>query len=176
MEPENPRRMVQELRTQAYLDFGKEFLRSGRYAQALAAFEEGIQNDPESIRALMGKSLALTRVGRYGEALAVTEDMLRLSPNSPHAYNARGVCFQAMGLLEEARAAFEQSIHYGPRVHGNLYNFACYWASAGDAERCREYLSRALELEPALNVLAATDVDLKRYRDEPWFQRLVEFK
>lgn len=176
MEGTNPQDRLKELRTQAYLDFGKEFLRSGRYKQALTAFDEAVKVDPELVRARMGRSLALTRLGRYGEALAAANEILEFDPNSPHAYNAQGVCYQAMGLNEEARAAFEKSIRCGPDIHGNLYNFACFWASLRNAEQCREYLARALKLEPKLNVLAATDVDLKHYRSEPWFQELVEFK
>jgi Flp pilus assembly protein TadD len=120
--------------------------------------------------------LALTRLGRYGEALAVADEILQLRPHSPHAYTAQGVCYQAMGLAREAEAAFEKSIRYGPDIPGNLYNFACFWASTGDAARCREHLERALQLEPKLNVLAATDVDFKHYRHEAWFQELVAFK
>ena len=176
MEGITPQDRLKELRTQAYLDFGKEFLRSGRYKQALTAFDEAVKVDPELVRARMGRSLALTRLGRYGEALAAANEILEFDPNSPHAYNAQGVCYQAMGLNEEARASFEKSIRYGPDVHGNLYNFACFWATLRNAEQCREYLARALKLEPKLNVLAATDVDLKHYRNEPWFQELVEFK
>jgi tetratricopeptide (TPR) repeat protein len=171
-----PQDKLKELRTQAYLDFGKEFLRSGRYKQALTAFDEAVKVDPELIRARMGRSLALTRLGRYGEALAAAEEILELEPNSPHAYNAQGVCYQAMGLAEEAKAAFEKSIRFGPDIPGNLYNVACFWASLRDADKCREYLTRTLDLEPKMNVLAATDVDLKHFRDQPWFQKLVAFK
>jgi superkiller protein 3 len=176
VEGTTPQERLRELRTKAYLDFGKEFLRSGRYKQALAAFEEAVKVDPHLVRARMGKSLALTRLGRYGEALAAANEILDLDPASPHAYNAQGVCYQAMGLAKEAEAAFEKSISNGPDIAGNLYNFACFWASLGDGERCREYLGRALKSEPKLNVLAATDVDLKHYRTETWFQELVAFK
>jgi tetratricopeptide (TPR) repeat protein len=172
----NPQDRLKELRTQAYLDFGKEFLRSGRYKQALTAFDEAVKADPELVRARMGRSLALTRLGRYGEALAAASEILDSDPNSAHAYNAQGVCYQAMGLAAEAQAAFEKSIRFGPDVPGNLYNFACFWASVRDDEECRRYLERALQLEPKLNILAATDVDLKHFRDEPWFHDLVKFK
>lgn len=167
---------LQKIRTQTQLTFGKEYLRAGHYEKALAAFDEAAKLNPAEARALMGRSLALTRLGRYDGALAAANGIFNLEANSPHAYNARGVAYQAMGRLEEAQAAFEKSVTFGPQHAGNHYNFACYWAFRGDKERCRRYLERALEIEPRLNVIAATDVDLKRYRNEDWFLDLVAFK
>jgi tetratricopeptide (TPR) repeat protein len=167
---------LKTLRTKAYVNFGREFLRSGRYTQALSAFEEAIENDPLDIRARTGKSLALTRLGKYDDALAAAGDIFGIEVDSPHAYNAQAVCYHAMGLLAEARTAFERSVEIGPDIPVNLYNFACYWASLGDKGRCREYLSRAIGLDPQLNVLAATDVDFKPFRTEDWFLDLVAFK
>lgn len=167
---------LRRIRADTQLTFGKEFLRAGHYEKALAAFEEAAKIDAREARALMGRSLALTRLGRYDDALAAAERIFDLEANSSHAYNAQGVAYQAMGLLDEAQAAFEKSVTFGPKLAGNHYNFACYWAFRGDAVRCRQYLAKALEFEPKLNVIAATDVDLKRYRDEDWFQELVAFK
>ena len=167
---------LQKIRTQTQLTFGKEYLRAGHYEKALAAFGEAAKLNPAEARALMGRSLALTRLGRYDGALAAANGIFNLEANSPHAYNARGVAYQAMGRLEEAQAAFEKSVTFGPQHAGSHYNFACYWAFRGDKERCRSYLERALEIEPRLNVIAATDVDLKRYRNEDWFLDLVAFK
>jgi len=175
-EPKKRQDQIRHLRIQAYLDFGREFLRSGRYKQALAAFEEAIKIDGDLVRAQMGKSLALTRLCRFDEALAVCNAIFGLEPDSPHAYSAQGVCYQAMGLATEARRAFEKSVQFGPELPGNHYNFACFWAAQQDAGKCRQSLEKALALEPKMNILAATDVDFKSFRQEPWFQELVAFK
>lgn len=167
---------LRRIRAQTQLTFGKEYLRAGHYEKALAAFEEAAGIDGREARALMGRSLALTRLGRYDDALAAAREIFDIEPNSPHGYNAEAVAYQAMGLLDESQAAFEKSVTFGPKDPGSYYNFACFWAFRGDKERCRQYLARALELEPKLNVIAATDVDLRRYRDEEWFQELVAFK
>jgi Flp pilus assembly protein TadD len=167
---------LRKIRAETHLTFGKEYLRAGRYEEALTAFEEAAQIDPDETRALMGRSLALTRLGRYDEALGAANDIFRLAPNNPHGYNAQAVVYQATGRLAEAQAAFEKSIAFGPNLAGNHYNFACFWAARAEAERCREHLTKALELEPRLNVIAATDVDFEQYRGEDWFLELVAFK
>jgi tetratricopeptide (TPR) repeat protein len=167
---------LQQIRTQTLITFGKDFLRAGRYSNALRAFEEALETEPGEVRALLGRSLALTRLRRYEEALAAADDIFDREADSPHGYNAQAVCYQAMGRRTEAEAAFRKSIHFGPEIAGNYYNFACYWASVADAERCREYLTKAINLEPSLNVLAATDVDFSPYRMEEWFLDVVAFK
>ena len=167
---------LREIRTQTLITFGKDFLRAGRYANALRAFDEAHEIEPGEVRALLGRSLALTRLGRYEDALAAADDIFELEADSPHGYNAQAVCYQAMDRRTEAEAAFRKSIRFGPEIAGNHYNFACYWASVADTEQCRVYLTKAIDLEPGLNVLAATDVDFSSYRMEEWFLDVVAFK
>lgn len=167
---------LRQIRAHTLITFGKDFLRSGRYRNALRAFEDAIQLDPTDVRALLGRSLALTRLGDFDEALRAADVIFQLEADSAHGYNARAVCYHAMGMEAEAEEAFRKSIMFGPDVAGNYYNFACYWASLGNAGQCREFLRRAIELDPRLNVLAATDVDFSRYRMEEWFLDIIAFK
>lgn len=167
---------LRRIRAQTLITFGKDFLRSGRYRNALRAFEDAIDLDPSDVRALLGRSLALTRLCRYDEALQAADFIFEQQADSAHGYNAQAVCYHAKGMEAEAEEAFRKSIMFGPDVAGNYYNFACYWASLGNAGQCREFLRRAIELDPRLNVLAATDVDFSRYRMEDWFLDIIAFK
>jgi tetratricopeptide (TPR) repeat protein len=167
---------LRQIRAQTLITFGKDFLRSGRYRNALRAFEDAIELDPADVRALLGRSLALTRLGSFDEALRAAETIFEMENDSAHGYNAQAVCYHAMGKEAEAEEAFRKAIMFGPDVAGNYYNFACYWASLGNAGQCREFLRRAIELDPRLNVLAATDVDFSRYRMEDWFLEIIAFK
>jgi tetratricopeptide (TPR) repeat protein len=159
------------IRTQIAL--GREFLRAGLYGRALDAFNRAIGLHAADVRALAGKSLALTGLGRYGEALSAAEEIFLHEVNSPLAYNARGVCCEAMGFPTEARKAFENSVSFGPDIAQTQYSFARFWARQHERERCREHLKTALALEPELAAAAATDDRLKPYRTEAWFLELV---
>jgi tetratricopeptide (TPR) repeat protein len=167
---------LRKIRAQTLITFGKDFLRSGRYRNALRAFEDAIDLDPGDVRALLGRSLALTRLGNFEEALRGADVIFDTEADSAHGYNAQAVCYHAMGKEAEAEEAFRKAIMFGPDIAGNYYNFACYWASLGNAGQCREFLRRAIELDPRLNVLAATDVDFSRYRMEDWFLEIIAFK
>jgi tetratricopeptide (TPR) repeat protein len=167
---------LHRLRVDAYVSFGRGHLQAGRYAEARLAFEQALAVEPGSRKALMGLGLALTRLGHYDEALATATKMFEGEVDCPTAYNVQAVCYHAMGREGDAEAAFEKSITYGPEFPGSHYNFACYWASRGDEDQCRQHLGRALELDPSLNVVAATDIDLKHFQGKPWFQELVAFK
>lgn len=167
---------LNNIRFNTHFTYGKEFLRAGRYRQALESFDKALAINPRDSRALMGRSLALTRLGRYDEALAAANAIFDFEPDSPYGYNARAVCYQAMDRPAEAQTAFEKSVKFGPDNAGNHYNFACFWASRDEPEQCRKYLELALQLEPKLNVIAATDIDFKRFRAEDWFLEIVSFK
>ena len=167
---------LRRIRLNTHLTYGKEFLRAGRYKQALETFDKALEINAKEARALLGRSLALTRLGRYNEATAAANEIFDYEADSPYGYNAQAVCHQAMGLIPEAQAAFQKSVEHGPDNAGNHYNFACFWASQGNAARCRQYLAEALRLDPKLNVIAATDIDFKDFRTEDWFLELVSFK
>lgn len=167
---------LHRLRVDAYVSFGRGHLQAGRYAEARMAFEQALVVDPGSKKALMGLGLSLTRLGYYEEALATVAKMFEGEPNCAAAYNVQAVCYQAMGRDLEAEESFERSIANGPDYPGSHYNYACYWASRGEEMNCRSCLERSLALDPSLNVVAATDIDFKHFRNKPWFQELVAFK
>jgi Flp pilus assembly protein TadD len=166
---------LREIRVDTHVTYGKEFLRAGRYEDACTAFDKALEIDAGEIRALAGRSLALTRLGRHDEALAAAAEIFRLEPNNPYGYNAQAVAYHAMGLAAEAEQAFVKALEFGPDNAAHYYNFACFWAARDEPERCRENLAQALERDSRLNVLAATDVDMRKFREEAWFQKLVAF-
>lgn len=160
-------------RVDARLALAEELLRARRYEQAREAFQNVISSRPADVRALAGKSLTLTRLGRFGEALSTAEQIFLHEVNSPRAYQARAVCYQAMGFPIKAREAFEKAVSYGPDVARVHYDFARFWATRQEPDKCRSHLERAFNLEPELAASAPSDSDLKPYRTRKWFLELI---
>jgi len=67
---------------------GSIYLNTKRYQEALLAFEQAIQLDPNDAVIYNGKGLALSNLNRYGEALAAYEQAIRLDPNITTPYNS----------------------------------------------------------------------------------------
>jgi len=164
------------IRVDTQITLGIHYLRQSIDAKALEAFDLALAETPEEQRALMGRAIALARLGRFDEALAGVEVMGADTGLNARAYNTRGTVYEYMGRYEEAQADFERALVLEPEGPAHYYNYACYWARRGDAERCRVNLARALSINPASHIFAATDTDFAGYRNEEWFRELVAFK
>jgi tetratricopeptide (TPR) repeat protein len=164
------------VRVNAQVTIGLNFMGAGRFEEALKGFDRALADDPNELRALMGRAVVLARLSRFDAALEAAAEVISRDPESGRAYDTSGAIYQMMGKWREAEVAFEKAIALEPHNAAHYYNYACYWARRLDADRCRENLAEALRLNPASNVFAATDVDFALYRDDQWFQDLVAFK
>ena len=127
---------------------GDEHYNAGRYAEALALYEQAVRLDPNDADAHLRKGMTLDGLGRYGEALAAHGQAIRLDPNFARAHNNKGIVLDDLGRYGEALAAYEQAIRLEPnvaRAHNNkgvtLYNLQRY----GEALAAYE---QAIRLDP----------------------------
>lgn len=60
---------------------GYSLYESGRYEEAIAAYNEAIKIDPVFKAAWYNKGLALYKLGRYDEAVAAYDEVIRIDPN-----------------------------------------------------------------------------------------------
>jgi len=175
MTPENAPG-ASRLQAQALLELGRTQFNSRNYLMALEHFDRALQTDPTFTRALVAKAHALKMLGKPEETLRVCDEIIAREPEYATAHSTRGSALQALGRTAEARTSYERAVTLAPGDALALYNFACFWALERDPEKCRDYLARAIALEPGRNVRAAIDPDFARYREEPWFQELTAFK
>src|SRR5260221_4046665 len=103
---------------------GSTYLTAKRYREALTAFEQAIQLDPNDAVIYNGKGLALSNLDRHGEALAAFEQAIRLDSNFTNAYANKGMSLYKLKRYQEALAAFEQTIRLNP-------NFAVVYNAKG---------------------------------------------
>jgi Tfp pilus assembly protein PilF len=164
------------IRADAQLTIGLSHLRQGRNRDALAVFDEVLRENPEHPRALTGRALALGRLGLFDDALDAVEALRRLDPEAGRVYSTRATIYEYMDRPDDARADFERALALEPNEASHHYNYACFFAKQGDAEKVRLHLGEALHLRPGSNAFAATDKDFAAFRDEDWFQELVAFK
>lgn len=173
---ENRENQAARFRALTHLEQGKHLYNARRYEDALASFERAIADDPTLTRAFTARAHALTALGHPREAIAICDEVIAREPDFPYAHSTRGNALQALGRLAEARLSYERAAVLAPDDPLINYNFACYWALAGDEENCRRYLKRTLELDPRRNSMAATDNDFAAFREKEWFQELTAFK
>ncbi len=75
--------------TDVWLQLADAYQRQGRYADALAAYQEVITRQPKDPAALTGAAVALQRTGRMAEARAHAELAVAVAPAGAHELLAR---------------------------------------------------------------------------------------
>ena len=102
-----------------WLDTSNDLYNAKRYEEALAAFEQASQLDPNDASLYNKKGYTLYTLHRYGEALAAFEQAIRFNPKLIGAYKGKGKILRDLGRYGEALVAFEQASQLDP-------NFAAY--------------------------------------------------
>jgi protein O-GlcNAc transferase len=145
----------------------------GRYEESLVLFEQALALDGDMARAHMGRAVTLAQLGRAAEGLTSAQKAIRLEPGNALAYTTLGLSLYRLGRRGEAEAAYEKAAAITPENPGVLYNYACFWALAGEENKCREFLTRAFQyLESGVIEHSKKDRDLQRYVRSRWFAEL----
>src|SRR5205807_10035057 len=87
---------------------GKSLFKTGRYLEALEAFECAIEVDPRSASAYNFRGLALEEMGEFHEALISYEAAIAHDPNFPDAWRKRGEVLYQLKRYEEALMVYER--------------------------------------------------------------------
>ncbi len=133
---------------QFYDDLGALYLRTGRHAPAIEAFQSSIRLAPDGYMGYRNLGSAYYSQGNLAQAAEQFQKALAIHPE-PSLYSNLGTLQFAQGLYEEAAQAFEQALELPGGANSYLL-----WANLGDAcrfqpegaARAREAYSRALQL------------------------------
>lgn len=140
---------VPQIRTKEnWKEEGKVLYKRQQHIDALAAFEQALQLDPNDsvVHCSIGNIYWLLK--RYPEALAAYEQSLRLDPNNARAYSGKGNVYSDLQQYPEALAAYEQALRLKPDAAVILYNKGNVF---NNLERYSEALAayeQSLQLDP----------------------------
>lgn len=123
VDKEEQRRKAEEKRrrTEQWMEKGNNYYHTKRHKEALAAFEQVIKLNPNSIEAYFRKGVALNALKRHEEALTAFEQVIKLHPFFADAHYCKGDTLSYLERDEEALAAFEQAIEFAPN-YPEAYN------------------------------------------------------
>lgn len=141
---------------------------TGRTAEALAAFREGLERNPDDAELHARLGLALARGGGGGEAEAHLQEALRLSGEErPEIRVTLGAWLAEHGRFEEAQREYEKALAIQPDNPAALNNRAIALYRTGRLEEAEGVLSELVERHPrhadAFNNLAAIALDRRRF-------------
>lgn len=117
-------------------------------ADALKAFNDAIEQDPENALAYGGKGDALRMKGDYAEAIAAYSAALRLESRSALLFNNRGLAFHRKGDADKAIADFSDALRLEPRFAVAYLNRGVAYFGKSELDKAIADYSEALRYEP----------------------------
>ncbi|MHB8530416.1 MAG: TPR end-of-group domain-containing protein, partial [Caulobacteraceae bacterium] len=127
----------------------------GRYNEAFAEIEIALELDPESYEVNLSAGYVNFRQRRFAEAIRFYEKAAALMEADYHSAGTLQSCFTAVGDVEGARRAARMTLARAEEAvaqdqsNGSAMGFAVVaLAVLGEAERTREWIARALLIDP----------------------------
>ena len=133
--------------------------RMGRHGDALGAYGEAIDADPNQSEYHLERGDLLRRFGRLDEALADYETAIRTSPPYPEPHHARADLLLELGREDEALAGFSYVLELDPALGDARVARAGLLLDAGELAAAGRDVEAGLALDPgnaALHALGAT--------------------
>lgn len=128
---------------------------AGQYQDALAIYDEALQQTPDDIDLLYGRSIVNGRLGRVDPALADLRHILKLEPGAPRAMNALGyVLTNHTERYQEALKLITQALQADPDNPAILDSMGWVQYHLGNLDAALDDLQRAYKAFPDPEVAA----------------------
>lgn len=137
------------------LERGLMFYEEGRYSEAVAAFDEAIQESPESAAAYSNRGAARVRLGDVQEAIDDFTHAFELDPADAELLFNRGNAHVLAADYARAIEDYSGAAALRPPFSRAIFNRGVARARAGDLDGARDDWFYAAEIEPDPRIKAA---------------------
>lgn len=130
------------------LELGAYLARSGRLDEAIAAFREAVELEPNYPAALFNLGVSLLEKGQAPEAVDVLRRATSISPDDGMAQRSLGIALRESGKLAEALAALQRALELTPNDELALRHLAWVLRESGDVDGAIEATRKTIALKP----------------------------
>ena len=153
----------------------------GNFEEAVRHYRNALEVNPADYQAAAFTAQAYASLGRKHDEmkarLATLGTVQRHLELNPHDTRAMYICAQnlcCVGETEKGLELAERALGQDQKEPVVLYNVACFYAQAGDADRAFELLEEAVDRGWGDKSWLQTDSDLDSLRDDPRFKALLK--
>lgn len=128
---------------------GIRLLEGGQAQEAVAAFNQAIEDNPRSVKAFCNRGHAWFDLGKYETAISDYGVAIELDPICAEAYAYRGVAWAKRSEgrdLEKAMADCNEAIRLNPNYADGYHNRYVVWAKLGRNEKAMADFEKAAVL------------------------------
>jgi len=119
-----------------YNQEGLNFIKLGKYVEAIATFDEAIAIKSDYSDAWKNRGLAFNQLGKHKEAIASFEKSLTINQNDADAWCSRGILLQYLNQNSDARNSFLMALSINPK-HERAQEYSGLKAA--------EYIAKAIQ-------------------------------
>ena len=144
---------VSEVRGESLEDLieqGDELARQGKLDEALAAYQQAAELDPDHIAAYLHAGDVLVRQENYENAVDVYQRAVDRAPENVEAMLKLALIFSRLGQWQEAGEYYQKAVELKPKSALTHAGLARYYVALGNLRAAREEMNQALELDPDL--------------------------
>ncbi len=168
-------------RSQTYRNFAGLVYTEGDLQRAGELWEKAVEIDPEDRNTLgmlpqlyrsLGQNSKMLEAN--GRMLAAEERHLELNPDDLHSRLLTAFALLELGQRDEAFERAAGVLNSGTDDSMLLYNIACFYAVAGEAEESLRALEKSVDAGNTQADWWRQDSDLDNVRDDPRFEALLK--
>lgn len=127
---------------------GNNFIKLGRYSEALTAYEKAAALDSVWAKAYYGKGLALKNLRRYSEAVQAYQTAIRHDPVFAEAYLALGKLYNDLEQYDQALEVLKKAIVQQPDSYQIHYALGLAYDKKGQTLEAVKAFQRAQQINP----------------------------
>ncbi len=146
---------------------GNEQYRKGKLAEALKAYNQALEIDPENPDAWNNKGLILAVAGNYKEALNCHLKAVDMDPDNVDAISNIGMIHTKLDNSQKALEWYDKALSMDPNHQTTWNNKGNLLSKMGQYQDALKCYDKALEINPeymaAMNNKAVELIHLKRY-------------
>ena len=126
---------------------GNAFFGQGKYDEAITAYDNALQLNPQLSEAWYGKGVVLNKQGKYDDAITAYDNAIQINPNFAYAWCNKGDSLQKEGSYENAINAYDEAIDLDPRDAYPLNNKGVVLSKLGKYEEAIKAFDQAIEID-----------------------------
>ncbi len=130
---------------------GDLYRETGRYADAVVAYQKALAIDPSNVAALTGLGATYSRLNMPDEAEASLRKAIDVHPGDASAYRTLGKFLYNFGRYAEAAAEYQYVVALEPHNMIGYDNLASAYLMMGDFAAAAPAYQKAIDIEPTRN-------------------------
>ena len=131
-----------------WLELGEADYSLGQYAQAINAYRQGMQINPQYYTAWNNLGLSYDHAGQHAQAVDAFRQALQINPQDARAWSNLGLSYDGAGQHAQAIDAFRQALQINPQDADAWNNLGVAYVAAGQYAQAIDDYRQALQINP----------------------------